>query len=181
MNQISRFHLIISSAVFILALLFFALYNQWILFSFPLGGSNTASASSVIQKKQITHYYFHADKWKTEKQEMLWAESTEKNIFHIVNAWLTLLDEEHITTKKITLQSVLISTAGCVYLSFDNNVLGKHDSIFRKWMLIEGLLKTIVLNDIAVQQVQFLVHHKQLHDAHLDFSLAWSIHGFIKN
>jgi hypothetical protein len=47
-------------------------------------------------------------------------------------------------------------------------------------MLIEGLFKTIALNNIHVAQVQLLVHHQLLQDAHLDFSLPWPIHGFIK-
>lgn len=138
------------------------------------------TTSSVIQKKQIILYYFHGDKWKTEKQELLWSESLEKNIFQLVNAWLTLLDEERITAKKIMLQSALISTASCVYLSFDHNVLSKEETIFKKWMIIEGLLKTLALNGITISHVQFLVQHQPLHDAHLDFSLAWPVHGFMK-
>jgi hypothetical protein len=181
MNNIPRFHIIIASASFVSALLFFAIYNQWILFSAPWTGAHAVSSSEVIQKKQITHYYFHGDKWKTEKQEMLWSNNAEKNIFQIVNAWLTVLDEERVIAKKIALQSALISTSGCAYLSFDNNIAGKEEIIFKKWMLIEGLLKTIAANNIPVQHVQFLVHHQPLHDAHLDFSLPWPIHGFIKN
>lgn len=175
-----RLYIITSSAAFLSALLFFAIYNQWILFCAPWSVKNITDTSSVIQKKQVTHYYFHGDKWKTEKQELLWTENIEKNVFQLINAWLTLLDEEHITAKKVMLQSALISTAGCVYLSFDHNILHKEETIFKKWMIIEGLLKTILLNDIPVQQVQFLVQHQQLHDAHLDFSLPWPIHGFIK-
>ena len=181
MNHIPREYIIIASAAFISALLFFALYNQWIMFRAPWAGYNAAYSSATIQKKQITLHYFHGDKWKAEKQDMLWSESAEKNIFQIINAWLTILDEERIVAKKIALQSALISTAGCVYLSFDNNVTGKEETIFKKWMVIEGLLKTIAANNIAVQQVQFLVQHQPLHDAHLDFSLPWPVHGFIKN
>ena len=179
--NITRLHIIISSAAFLSAVLFFAVYNQWILFCLPLRAKNMMTTSSVIQKKQIVLYYFHGDKWKTEKQELLWSESLEKNIFQLINAWLTLLDEERITAKKIMLQSALISTASCVYLSFDHNILSKEETIFKKWMIIEGLLKTLALNGITISHVQFLVQHQPLHDAHLDFSLAWPIHGFMKN
>ena len=126
-------------------------------------------------------YYYHGDKWKTEKQELLWSDSVEKNILQLLNAWFTLLDEEHVTPKKTMVQSALISTADCVYLSFDHNLFAKEETIFKKWMLIEGLLKTLHANDIAVSYVQFLVQHQQLHDAHLDFSFSWPIQGFIKN
>src|SRR5579863_805845 len=180
MNYTPRFCIIISSVAFLCAFLFFAIYNQWILFCAPWSTQKITNTSSVIQKKQVTHYYFHGDKWKMEKQELLWTENVEKNIFQLINAWLILLDEEHITAKKIMVLSALISTAGCVYLSFDHNILGKEETIFKKWMVIEGLLKTVLSNNIPIQQVQFLVQHQQLHDAHLDFSLPWPVHGFLK-
>ncbi len=173
-------YIIISSAAFISAILFFAVYNQWILFRHSWTGTYEISQSVSLQKKQICLFYFHGDKWKSEKQEMLWSHNTEKNIFQLINAWLTLLDEESVIAKKITLQSALLSASHCAYLSFDNNILGEQETIFKKWMLIEGLLKTIVLNDIPVTQIQFLVHHQILHDAHIDFSLPWPIHGFLR-
>ena len=175
-----RLYILISSITFLSAIIFFALYNQWIVFRSPFIVHHIMPQSSVIQKKQITLYYFHGDKWKTEKQDILWSECREKNIFQLINAWLAVLDEEHITTKKVMLQSALISVSGCAYLSFDHNILNKEETIFNKWMMIEGLLKTILLNDIAISQVQFLIQHHQMHDAHLDFSLPWSIHGFMK-
>jgi len=179
-KNVPRSCIIISSASFLAALLFFAIYNQWILFCAPWRNNFITSSSEIIQKKHITHHYFHGDKWKIEKQEMLWTDSTEKNIFHVINAWLALLDEERITTKKTTLQSALVTTSNCAYLSFDHNILGKEETIFKKWMLIEGLLKTVVANGITISHVQFLVQHQPLQDAHLDFSLPWPIHGFMK-
>ncbi len=178
MNK-THHYIIISAASFFTALLFFAIYNQWIIFCSPWSASAEKTSSVLIHKKQITHHYYHGDKWKTEKQEMLWQDNVEQNIFHLINAWLLLLDEEHITAKKTTLQSALVTTAGCAYLSFDHNILGKEDTIFKKWMVIEGLLKTIVANGITIHHVQFLVQHQPLQDAHLDFSLPWSVHGFI--
>lgn len=170
---------IIVSISFFTGFLFFAVYNQWIIFYAPWHKNIMTVSSEIIQKKQVTHHYFHGDKWKTEKQEMLWQESIEKNIFHVINAWLALLDEEHLTTKKTTLQSALVTSSGTVYLSFDHNILGKEDTIFKKWMLVEGLLKTIVSNGIAITHVQLLVQHQPLQDAHVDFSMPWPIHGFI--
>jgi hypothetical protein len=177
-NGTTRFYGIISTASFFAAFLFFALYNQWIIFSFPWHKNSVMAPSALIQKKQIVQHYFHADKWKTEKQEILWQDSIEKNIFHMINAWLALLDEEHITSKKTTLQSVLITPSGIAYISFDHNILGKEETIFKKWMLIEGLLKTILSSGITISQIQFLVQHQPLQDAHLDFSMPWLINGF---
>lgn len=178
--NISRDYIIISSASFLTALLFFAIYNQLIIFRMPGMNVNELAPSAIIQKKQITQHCFHANKWKTEKQEMLWQDNVEKNIFHIINAWLALLDEEHIIAKKTTLQSALVTQAGTAYLSFDHNILGKEETIFKKWLVVESLLKTIASNDIAITHVQFLVQHQPLQDVHLDFSLPWPVCGFVK-
>jgi hypothetical protein len=176
-----QFYIIISSAAFVLALLFFAIYNQLILFRSPWNVHNITTTSSVVQKKQVTIYYYHADKWKTEKQDLLWSDNKEKNIVQLLNTWFMLLDEEHITPKKTMVQSALISPADCLYISFDHNIFAKEETIFKKWMLIEGLLRTLVVNGIPCKHVQFFVQHQQLYDPHLDFSCAWPIQGFIKN
>ncbi|HSC25518.1 MAG TPA: hypothetical protein VLB80_04885 [Candidatus Babeliales bacterium] len=180
MNISVRCYLYLSLSSFLFAFLFFAIYNGWIFFCFAWPTRTVSMTSAVIQKKRVIHYFFHSNKWKTEKQEILWTESVEKNIIQLINGWLALLNEENIIAKKITLQSVLLSSAGDVYLSFNHNILCKKDTIFKKWMLIEGLLKTMINNDINVQRIQFLVQHKFLYDVHLDFSSPWPIHGFIQ-
>lgn len=179
MNSIYRYATI-STASFITALLFFAIYNQCIVFRFPSAHCTQTTATIIFQKKQISLHYYHGNKWKIEKQEMVWGDNKEKNIMHLINAWLALLEEEHIITKKTMLQSALITASGHAYLSFDHNIVGKEEIIFKKWMLIEGLLKTISAHDIAITHVQFLVQHQPLHDAHLDFSLPWPLYGFMK-
>jgi hypothetical protein len=72
-----------------------------------------------------------------------------------------------------------VTSSRIIYLSFDHNVLNKEETVFKKWMLIEGLLKTILSSNISITHVQFLVQHQQLHDAHLDFSVPWPVHGFM--
>lgn len=174
-----RYYIITSMLAFFSALLFYAIYNNWIILRMPWQVDNIVNNVLIIQKKEITFHYFHGDKWKTEKQDLLWSDSIEKNIFHIINAYLVLIDEEHITTKKISLQSVLVTPSYTAYVSFDRNILHKEETIFKKWMLIEGILKTINRNNIPITHIQFLVQHQLLQDTHLDFSLPWPIHGFI--
>ena len=168
---------IMCTAIFFCAAIFFAFYNQWIIIRFP-SRDYGVHAQQIINKKQIIHHYFHHNKWKSEKQEILWRDAVDKNIQHLINAWLALLDEERITPKKTVLQSVLISTAGVAYLSFDHNILAKDETIFKKWIIIEGLLKTLVANEIPISHIQFLVQHAVVSDAHLDFSSPWPVQGF---
>ena len=172
-------YIILSATSFIAGILFCALYNQWIIIQLP-SFSPRSTQSSAINRKKIVLHYFHNDKWKTETQEHLWSENTPKNISQLVNAFLTLLNEEKIIGKKTTLQSVLLSKSGTAYLSFDHNIFSKEDTIFKKWMILEGLLNTIRTNTISIQNVQFLVQHQQLNDPHLDFSMPWPIEGFMK-
>ncbi len=177
--MIHRQYLIISGIALCTGFLFFAVYNQWVIFSTPWNRYTMAISSEMIQKKQVVYYYFDGDKWKTEKQEILWHQHAEKDIFQVVNAWLTLVEDEHLIAKKTSVHPILISSAHTAYISFDHNILGKEETIFKKWMLIEGLLKTIASNDIDVTYVQFLIQHQLLQDAHLDFSMPWQIHGFL--
>lgn len=172
-------YVLISAISFFMGLIFFAVYNQWIIFSTPWNRHAMTMQSEMIQKKQVVYYYFAGDKWKTEKQEILWYQHADKNIFQVVNAWLTLGEDEHLIAKKTSVHPILISSAHTAYISFDHNILGKEEIIFKKWMLIEGLLKTIASNDVGITHVQFLVQHQPLQDAHLDFSMPWPIQGFV--
>lgn len=173
-------YLLLSAMCFIAGILFCAFYNQWIIIKLPLSENPSQITSSLVNKKTITLAYFHQDKWKTETQEHLWTESDAKNLTQLINAWLTVLDEENITPKKTTLQSVLLSPSGTAYVSFDHNIFCKEDSIFKKWMVIEGLFKTIRANNITIQSMQFLMHHQILNDTHLDFSSPWPLCGFMQ-
>jgi len=93
-----------------------------------------------------------------------------------------LVDDEKITTKKITLQTAMLNPTGTeLAVSFDHGLFSKDATTYEKWMLCEGLLKTVRENGIASQTVRFLIHHQPIIDAHLDFSNPWPIYGFIRN
>jgi hypothetical protein len=169
---------IISCISFFTAILFCALYNQWVIITIPSHNKIDYLQNSAISTKKITLHYVHHEKWHKEQQELLWSDNITKNTQQLINAWLTLLDEERVVPKKITLQAALLSTSQTLYISFDHNPLAKEDAIFKKWMFIEGLLKTVRKNNIAIQHVHFLVQHQPLIDYHLDFSMPWPVKGF---
>ncbi len=172
-------YLVLSAVSLIIGIFFFAFYNQIIIIRIP-SFTPIEVTPSVINKKTIALHYFHQDRWKAETHEQLWADSAAKNLSQLINTWLTLLDDERIITKKTTLQSALLSEANTAYLSFDHNLFTKEDPVFKKWMIIEGLLKTIRANISSIQNVQLLVQHQQLQDPHLDFSMPWPLCGFMK-
>jgi len=174
---------IISIIAFFFGVLFFAIYNKWVIFSFPSYVSKVASQAACMkpEKKEINLFYWYNKKWNKEKVSLLLSEDKSKSIKYIVNSWLNLLEEEAIMKDRVvTLQTALVSSSGaCAYLSFDRNPLDKESSTYNKLMWLEGLLKTLRENNIDIQNIYFLVHHEIMQDYHLDFSNPWPIYGFL--
>ena len=134
-----------------------------------------------VAKKDVWLMYWHNKKWNKEKIQILWSNDKAKNIQYLVSSWLNLLEEELVIKKKISLQTVLLTSSGNIaYLSFDRNIFSRKYSTHEKLMLIEGLLKTIRENDITLQGIYFLVHHQIMDDYHLDFSNPWPLYGFLQ-
>lgn len=179
MKQINL--IIISGACFIIGALVLAYTQDWIMFRFPSAQSETLETTKNLRarKKQVNLLFWHDKKWNTERVDILETDDTSLTLQHLINRWLSLLAEDHIMSKKVTLQSVLIASNGQAYLSFDRTPFDEQSSTHEKWMWIEGLLKTVRENNIHVQSIHFLVHHQNMKDYHLDFSKPWPLSGFL--
>ena len=176
-----NFYLILIFLAAFAGMLFYAIQHEWIIIRKPSHGKNeqqNSVAPSAIKKK-VTLYYWHHTKWNSEKIEIVWLESKAQTLQVLINSWLNLLDDEQIMEKKVSLQATMVDQSGNAYISFDRSPFPKSGTTYAKLMWIESLLKTIRENDIKIQGIQFLVHHKPLHDYHLDFSKPWPINGFI--
>lgn len=177
---------ILASSLFtILCSVAYFLYNQQlIIIKSPFGKTYEKHAIEqvIAQKKKIKHFFWHHDAWRQEIAEILWSDQKVQALCALITSWLTIVEEEKINTKKISLQSIALSTTQQeVFCSFDRNPFNKQQSTYEKLMWIEGLLKTIRESGIKVQHIRFLVHHQPMHDAHLDFSNAWPVSGFLKD
>lgn len=176
--------LILSTICAISGALFYALHQGWIIINTSLAKpeykAEQAHKPATTQKK-ATLYYWHHDAWHHESNELVWTSHNAQNVVYLVNSWLSLLDDEKITTKKVSLQTAMFSPTGNeLYISFDRSLLSKEATTYEKWMLIESLLKTLRENGIAPHLIRFLINHQPMIDAHLDFNSPWPIHGFIK-
>ncbi|MFC1845679.1 hypothetical protein ACFLX2_00970 [Candidatus Dependentiae bacterium] len=180
--------ILLSLLSLIVGALYLALSQGWILFHYPSYKTQTEQTSANLraEKKQVKLIFWHQNKWQSESVEILVTQDPAQTLQHLVNNWLSLLDEEQLMKKKVTLQSALIrsdnrtSSIDEAYLSFDRNPFDEKSSTHEKWMWIESLLKTIRENGIALQSVRFLVHHQIMQDNHLDFSNPWALAGFLK-
>ena len=176
-------YILLSLACGTLGMLYFA-YNQgWILIRTSSYDTEIEQTVNNLRakKKPVSLIFWHHDKWNTESVDILETNDKAQTIHYLINSWLTLLDEDNIMTKKVTLQSSLISSNGQIYLSFDRNPFDENSSTHEKWMWTESLLRTIRENDTGIQNIRFLVHHHTMEDNHLDFSNPWPAVGFSSN
>jgi hypothetical protein len=166
---------------FVCGLLTIAIKENFLIIRLPAVWQSTAlPTNTTTEHKKAQLFYWQHDKWYSETVDLIWPEQKEQVLKYLIDRWLSLLDEEQIMRKKITLQSIILSPEGHeAYLSFDQYPFETDQTIFQKMMWIEALLKTIRDNGVQVQSVRFLVHHQELRDYHLDFSNAWPVIGFI--
>lgn len=179
-----RRYFYLTAICFLMGILFISFQKQWIILTFPAIDKNTTNSYHKVacHKKKIILFCWKNDKWFSEQTEILWSDNIAENITNLTQNWLILLDDEKITSNKITLQSVLLTTnQQTAYLSFDQVLFSKDSNTYQKLMLIESLLKTFRSNQISTPHIQFLVQHQLIKDSHLDFSNSWPINGFLTN
>lgn len=170
---------LISFFTFLLGIILFAIYHEWFIIRLPQIGLSPTQ-QQLKTKKNVSLSFWYDDRWQTEEQNILWSNVTPHNLYTLTTSWLNTLDEEGVTAKKVILESVTASPSGNdAYISFDRNPFMKEWPAYTKWMWVEGLLKTIRENNIAVQHIYFLIRNKPLHDTQLEFSHAWPLTGYL--
>lgn len=131
-------------------------------------------------KKTALMRYFTDGKWHSEKITLIWSCDTYENLSQLIAQWLSIAKEEKQVNPSVSLLAIPVSVKPeHVFISLSETPFLKNSSSFQKWMVIEGLLKTIRENDVPIQKVTFLVLHKTLEDSDLDFTDPWPIAGFL--
>ena len=142
MNKTSTVIAILTSLF--LGLLYFAINQEWIVFrSFSVTTKTEHIVNSLrATKKQMNLSFWNNNKWNTEAVEIIASSDAAQTVEHLVNSWLTLLDEEKVMINKVTLQSALMSENGQLYVSFDRNPFDENSPTYDKWMWVEGRFTT---------------------------------------
>ncbi len=156
-------------------MLFFCTYQEWLIISWhkPYHHNETALSTS---KKNIILGREENNEWVQESVQTLWSNNQEENLKTLTATWLSWLEDEQVLSKKIMVESVLLSPSGYeAYVSFDQSPFENHWSIYRKDSFISALLKNYKKNGCTASSVYFLVHHKPLNDPHLDFNEPWPL------
>ncbi|MFH1461951.1 MAG: hypothetical protein ABIF12_03325 [bacterium] len=168
---------------FISGLIFFIFYRDILIVKFFWNKKNDTvisdSGKFLYVRKEVKLFYFKNDQIQFEIKKLIWFNKKSDILKHLVNSWLSFLQEERIIKKKVNLDSVSLDKTGqIVFFSFDRPLFETDWSIFNKWNFIESLLKTIRESGIKINEIYFLVNHKKMQDAHLDFYFPWPVSGF---
>lgn len=163
------------------AFLVYALNNQWIMITFPMRVMHEHVSTEAALTKKCVLWYWHADQWCHEEVELLWHEELSARVHILLSRWLTVLQEEQVWPEYTALQTVITAqTQGHLYCSFERSPFNAQMSMHDKLFWLEGLLKTVRLNENKVRAVQVLVQHQPIIDAHIALNCWWPIEGYMQ-
>jgi hypothetical protein len=166
---------VILTTSFVAGMLFFCLYQEWLVISWhrPCGHQE---ATSPLTQRTIQVGRKKNNEWIPESVQILWSDDPQQTLKTITNAWLSWLEDEQILQRKITVESVLFSPSGYeAYISFDHNPFEKYWSTHQKESFITDLIKNYKENGCSASSLYFLVHHEPLEDNYLDFNEPWPL------
>lgn len=172
----SNTYYFISVSVFILGIFLYALHHEYIIIN-PKKSYFTSLAESTTNKQKIMLFFFK-NVWQQDEIHLLLSEDKAHNARLIISRWLENAGDEQLINKNISVQDALLVNQNELFISFDRSLFSKESSTFEKWMLIEGILKTIKNTLPSIKKVYFMAQHQPLLDPHLDFTNAWPIEGF---
>lgn len=172
----NRIYSLIGSGLFLLGIICYAVYHEYIIIN-PKKTFLAIQTESLINKKKVQLSIFK-ETWHHDYVQLLISGNSAHNAQLLINRWLENALDENIIKKKTVLQNSFVTHSNELILSFDRSPFAKESSTFDKWMIIEGILKTIKENIPAIKKVRFLIAHQPLIDPHLDFSNVWPVEGF---
>lgn len=187
LRKYSFFILFITFICFFAGGVVFLINRNWIIIQIPIQIFQEKEdflkiKKNVVLRKKVNLYYWKDEKFNSEKVDMVWFAKKAENLKHLVNNWLSFLQEERIINKNVYLESASLSESEQeVYLSFDQVPFLRDWSTFDKLCFMESLLKTIGNVDLGIRYVIFLVGHQQMEDDHLDFFKPWPIDGYLQD
>lgn len=163
--------------------LMFLIQKNWLVIYWNFGtveGETTLQKNANSARKKVRIYFWKDDKFKHEDTVIIWNnENSNENLKHLINAWLSAQLEEKVFTKKIELENVAVSTQDQdAFISFNQTFAWEEWSIFKKYKLIESLLKTVQSAAPEIKHVTLLVNNKPIEDVHLSFLHPWPVDGF---
>jgi hypothetical protein len=106
----------------LMGVLFLAFEREWIIVRFPSWRHEPVHKQGA-EKRSTALFFWNHDRWVQETVEVIWVEKdTGQTIKYLMDRWLTWLDEERLTDRKIALQTVLLTPHEQeAFVSFDRS------------------------------------------------------------
>lgn len=163
----------------ILGLTLFAYQESWIIFMIP-NKKNAIKLPTKTKPTEAVFYFWKHEKWGKEKISYITSPNPAETIQTIAHLYFRVLDDEEIIKNDVTVQSVVLhANKQIAFISCNQTPFDAQNNTRQKLMVIEGLLKTLRKNNIAVPSIQLLVNHQPLEDDHLDFTIPWPLQGYV--
>jgi hypothetical protein len=156
--------------------LFFLLHRKWLIVHFtmsPMGITAASTQSTQLSThKTIKLFYWKNEKWLQEEISIIWDEQNmAQNARQVLKQWLATMHNEHLLAPHVALESLALSSLGNeAYISFDRSLFSPEWPIIKKWLILEGLFKTILAAQLPLHSVTLLVHNRPMEDEHLELS-----------
>ena len=168
----SKLFLIIILLSGVAGIIFFLVQRNYVIVqvtSNPFASPSLQAGGDVGSNRPIKIYFWKHDKWLTDDATVLWnQQDVTSNTSHVIKQWLLTLQDEHLVSSHILVESVSVDDAGSeVYVSFDHSLFAREWSIHQKWKILESLFKTLRFAITGLQTMVLLVHHQPMQDDHL--------------
>jgi hypothetical protein len=165
---------------------FFLIQRKWLVVYWTLAPiqSNVRFVSKDNStQKNISLFFWKNEKLRHNDAIIIWnTENKHSTLKQLIDAWLSVLYEEKVFTKKISTESIALSKSEQeAYISLNQCPPWQEWSIQDKWSTVESLLKTIRDTELDIKFISILVNGKPLEDPHLSFNQLWPIEGFKEN
>lgn len=172
-------YMAISCGALLAGMLFYGFYNKLIIIRLPQRTYDARYDRRAFRRSTRLTYY-NGERLIDEDRELIYSADLQTTMQDLVAAWLTLLDEERLLSKKVGVQSVILDPhKNTAFISFTTNPFTRKQSTYEKLMFIEGLLRSLRASNIPLKKVQLLAGHTPIIDDHLDFSHAWTVQGYL--
>jgi len=155
---------------------FFLIQRNWLVvqcaFIPPQTTLSSAQEKDVTTQKVAQLFYWNNETWRSEDATIIWhAADNAHNAQLLIKQWIVTLHDEHLIPQNVTLESVALSSPGTeAYISFSHSLFTDDLSTMNKWLLVEGLVKTLHAAGLGLHSIMLLIHHRPMVDDQLDFS-----------
>lgn len=171
----------ISIGAFLFGIAAYAYFNEWIIVRNPWHTRTfPREYQPRVQRTDISLFFWHSDRWHTEKITVGLPHDMQEQVIIIVNTWLHEAAQANFIMHACTAEAALFDARmHTIYLSLNRSPFDMHKPTYAQISIVESLLHTLADNlseDIGM--VQLFINHTIPETSYLDCTQPFPINGF---